>query len=71
MSQRVSDLECSQILKIACVLMMRAGKSDDCIRQVTEIGLDLQDARARIKELEALSASQAKALDMMDAGVKL
>lgn len=32
------------------------------------ICLDLRDARARIRELEALSASQAQALDLMEAG---
>lgn len=66
MSQRISDEQLRELAK---------GMAEDPryaafvgSKVVIALILDLDDARARIAELERLSASQATALDLMEAG---
>lgn len=58
MSQRITDEGIEQCIKDAPFYTP----------MIVKMALDLRDARARIRELEALSASQAQALDLMEAG---
>jgi hypothetical protein len=69
MSQRISD---EQLAKLAGDFARNAMLSGFLSYEVVAQGfLDLRDARARIRELEALSASQAETLDAIDCRVKL
>ena len=64
---RISDQEITDRLKELEAIANEWGMTADSVIGWTELA-DLRDARARIRELETLSASQAEALDQMEAG---
>lgn len=62
MKPRMTDAELETLFTMYAVNPNRIGYL------AYTLALDLRDARTRIRELEALSASQAQALDLMEAG---